>query len=238
MICEYTVLNVNKWNMFLYKSQASLHFWSVCWRSFIMRHVVLNTKRYKLPSHLEIPTTPFPSKGVKRNLPGSNLNRPSLFRRIPDQSDHSKALLAVNSTKVEEKLVTDYTKQAKAADKKHLDGKTLNEALILDTLEQLKSKKKTTKGKRPPTKKKKKATSKKLKKKTQPNFSITSWLAFELTSHKNGRANSWNHFPPRDWLLATGPWSKLKYCNKQEKKLGWKGAFLSKNQKKSTTATI
>ena len=93
-----------------------------------MRHVVLNTKRYKLPSHLEIPTTPFPSKGVKRNLPGSNLNRASLFRRIPDQSDHSKALLAVNSTKVEEKLVTDYTKQAKAADKKHLDGKTLNEA--------------------------------------------------------------------------------------------------------------
>ena len=139
-----------------------------------MRQVVLNTKRYKLPSNLEIPTTPFPSKGVKRNLPGSNLNRASLFCRIPDQSDHSKALLAVNSTKVEEKLVTDYTKQAKAADKKHLDGKTLNEALILDTLEQLKSKKKTAKGKRPPTKKKKKATSKKLKKKTQPNFSISS----------------------------------------------------------------
>ena len=92
---------------------------------------------------------------------------------IPDQSAHSKALLAVPSTKVEEKINTDYTKQAKAATKTHLDGVKMNEDLIFDTLEKLKSKKKNPKKKSNP-KKKKKPPPKKNKKSSKPNFSISS----------------------------------------------------------------
>ena len=36
---------------------------------------------------------------------------------IPDQSPRSKAMLSVPETKVEEKVITDYTKQAEAMDK-------------------------------------------------------------------------------------------------------------------------
>ena len=139
-----------------------------------MRNVSLNTKKYKLPSHLNIPTTtPFPSKVVRRKIFGASSKNPSMFRPIPDQSPKSKALLAVPSTKVEEKIVTDYTKQAKAADKSHLDGVKMNEALIFDTLEKIKPKKKLAK-KRKITKKVKKQPTKKKKKNPQTNFSISS----------------------------------------------------------------
>ena len=82
-------------------------------------------------------------------------------------------MLAVPSTKVEEKINTDYTKQATAASKSRLDGVKMNKDLIFDTLEKLKSKKKTVKKKKTP-KKKKKVPVKKNKKSAEPNFSISS----------------------------------------------------------------
>ena len=154
----------------------SLYFLSVSKYLLTMRNVSLNTKKYKLPSNIDVPTTtPYPYKYVKRNVAGWNHNRASLFRRIPDQSAHSKALLSVPETRVEEKIVTDYTKQAKAAEKTKLDGIKMNEGIIFDTLEKLKSKKKPTgKKKKKTPKKAQKKTTKKFKKPAEPNFSISS----------------------------------------------------------------
>ena len=85
----------------------SLYFLSVSKYLLTMRNMSLNTKKYKLPSNIDVPTTtPYPYKCVKRNVAGWNHNRASLFRRIPDQSAHSKALLSVPETRVEEKIVT------------------------------------------------------------------------------------------------------------------------------------
>ena len=93
--------------------------------------------------------TPFPSKFVKRSVPGSN-NRSNLFRRIPDQSKGSKGLLSVPESSVEEKIVKEYNKQGEDAQKMNLDGVKKNDDLIFDTLEKLKSKKRARKRRKLP----------------------------------------------------------------------------------------
>ena len=119
--------------------------------------------------------TPFPSKFVKRSVPGSN-NRSNLFRRIPDQSKGSKGLLSVPESSVEEKIVKEYNKQGEEAQKMNLDGVKKNDDLIFDTLEKLKSKRKapSQKKKKGAKKNSRKSTSKKFKKSVEPNFSISS----------------------------------------------------------------
>ena len=63
-----------------------------------------------------------------------------MFERIPGQTPKGKALLAVPESKVQEKIVTDYTKQAKTVEKAKLDGLKLDEDLVFKTLAKLKSK--------------------------------------------------------------------------------------------------
>ena len=73
-----------------------------------MRSVSINNKKYKLPSVVKIPTTtPIPQGKCKRNAPGTNFYKTSLFDCIPDQSPKEKALLAVPESQVQQKLVVD-----------------------------------------------------------------------------------------------------------------------------------
>ena len=139
-----------------------------------MRNVSLNTKKYKLPSGINVPTTtPFPSRKIKKNTPGSKFYTSSYFARIPDQSPKEKALLAVPESKVQQNIVTDYTKQSKAVEKTRQHGLKLDQDLIFETLKKLKTKGK--KGKKQPAKKPKKSSeSKKIKKASTPNFALSS----------------------------------------------------------------
>ena len=141
-----------------------------------MRNVSINKKRYKLPASIKVPTTtPFPDKRTIRNTPGKKARRPSVFMPIPDQSPKEKAILAVPSSKVEEKIVTDYTKQAKETDKRHLDGLNLDKDIIFETLKKLKAKeKKEKKAKKVPTGTKKEKPRKKNKSSTTQPFAISS----------------------------------------------------------------
>ena len=83
---------------------------------------------------------------------------------IPDQSPRSKAMLSVPETKVEEKVITDYTKQAEAMDKTRLDGLDLDKDIIFETLKKLKAKeKRKKKGKKEAPKSRKKLRAKKIK---------------------------------------------------------------------------
>ena len=76
---------------------------------------------------------------------------------IPDQSANSKVQLVIPQSKVEEKIITDYTAQAKAAEKTYLDGKYLDKNTVFETLKKLKSKeKRKKKGKKVAPKRKKK----------------------------------------------------------------------------------
>ena len=94
---------------------------------------------------------------------------------IPDQSAHSKAQLAISQNKVEEKIITDYTAQAKAAEKTLLDGKDLDKDIVFETLKKLKAKeKRKKKGKRAAPKSKKKTSTKKNKNPKPPQFAISS----------------------------------------------------------------
>ena len=141
-----------------------------------MRNVSINNKKYKLPLGIKVPTTnPFPSKRIVRNTPGHNFYRPNLFMPIPDQSPKSKAQLSIPSSKVEEKVVSDYTKQAKEAEKTHLDGLDIDKDIIFESLKKLKAKeKKKKKIKKGVSKSKKKAPRKKDKSKVSPAFTISS----------------------------------------------------------------
>ena len=106
-----------------------------------MRNVSLNSRRYELPSGVRVPTTtPFPKKKFKRNAPGSNFYTTTLFERIPDQSPKEKALLAVPQSRVQEKLITDYSQQAKNVEKTKLNRLNLDQELVFETFEKLKSK--------------------------------------------------------------------------------------------------
>ena len=138
-----------------------------------MRHVYINTKKCKLPKGIKVPTTiPFPNRKSKKNTPGVNFYRPTYFAKIPDQSPKEKALLAVPESKVQEKIVTDYSKQAKAVDKSKLDGLKLDQDIVFDTLKKLKSK--GGKSKKTPSKKSKKVKgSKSLKNNTKINFAVS-----------------------------------------------------------------
>ena len=140
-----------------------------------MKNVQINNKRYKLPSSIKPPTTqPFPSK-LTRNTPGLNFYRPSMFMRIPDISAKNKAELAIPQSKVEEKIVTDYTAKAKEADKSHLDGLDIDKDMIFETLKKLKAKNKgKKKGKKETPKTKKKNPSKKNKSTAPQPFTISS----------------------------------------------------------------
>ena len=139
-----------------------------------MRNVYLNSKKYKLPSDFRVPTTiQYPQKRYKRNAPGTSFYKASMFERIPGQTPKEKALLAVPESKVQEKIVTDYTKQAKTVEKAKLDGLKLDEDLVFKTLAKLNSK--DRKRKKEPKKNPKKSTqAKKIKKTTPPNFALSS----------------------------------------------------------------
>ena len=138
-----------------------------------MRNVSLNTKKYKLPSTIKAPTTiPFPSRNINKNTPGTTHFTSYLFQRIPDQTPHEKALLQVPESKVQENIITDYTKQSKAAEKTKLDGLQLDKDIVFDTFKKLESK--GRKRKKPPAKiSKKPKPTKKVKKGITPNFAIS-----------------------------------------------------------------
>ena len=144
-----------------------------------MRNVQINNKRYKLPASIKPPTTqPFPSKPT-RNTPGFNFYRPSMFMPIPDISAKSKAELAIPQSKVEEKIVTDYTAKAKEADKSQLDGLDIDNDIIFETLKKLKAKNNgKSKGKKKGGKEAPKARKKNLSKKNKSSslepFAISS----------------------------------------------------------------
>ena len=139
-----------------------------------MRNVSLNSRRYKLPSGVRVPTTtPFSKKKFKRNAPGSNFYTTTLFERIPDQSPKEKALLAVPQSRVQEKLITDYFQQAKNVEKTKLDGLKLDQDLVFETFEKLKSKERKRK-KESNKKPKKSEEPKKVKKTPTPNFALSS----------------------------------------------------------------
>ena len=119
-----------------------------------MRHLSINTKKYKLPKGIKVPTTIlFPNRKNKKNTLGVNFYGPTYFAKIPDQSPKEKALLAVPESKVQEKIVTDYSKQAKAVDKSKLDGFKLDQDIVFGTLKKLKTK--GGKSKKTPSKKSK-----------------------------------------------------------------------------------
>ena len=95
-----------------------------------------------------------------------------MFERIPDQSPREKALLAVPESRVQENLVTSYSKQAKAVEKTKLDGLKLDQDLVFETLKKLETKEKKAK-KRPAKKPKKSEEQKKVKKTATPNFALS-----------------------------------------------------------------
>ena len=87
-----------------------------------MRNVLIDRlrKNYKLPSNIDLPSTPFPlkrSKGSK--VPGSNFKqKTTLFSSIPDVPERDKKILSLPETKVETKIIKNYTKQPKQMNKK------------------------------------------------------------------------------------------------------------------------
>ena len=138
-----------------------------------MQNVSLNTKRYELPSGFKVPSVvPFPSRKINRNTPGSTHYTSYLFQPVPDQTPHEKALLQVPESRVQENIISDYTKQAKAAEKTKLDGLKLDKDIVFETFKKLGSKGKKRKAE--PLKKSKKVTPpKKNKKALSPNFAIS-----------------------------------------------------------------
>ena len=135
-----------------------------------MRNISINSKRYKLPQGIKVPTTtPFPSKKIKRNTPGSKYYSSNYFAKIPDQTPKEKALLAIPQSRVQANIVKNYSEQAVSAEKTKQDGLKLDQDLVFETLKKLKSKKKNTKNKSV-----KKSNSKKIKKTKPANFSISS----------------------------------------------------------------
>ena len=121
-----------------------------------MRNVLIDRlrKNYKLPSNIDLPSTPFPlkrSKGSK--VPGSNFKqKTTLFSSIPDVPERDKKILSLPETKVETKIIKNYTKQPEQMNKKsHLDGSAkLNEDVIFESFKKLqqKSKRKSRKKRR------------------------------------------------------------------------------------------
>ena len=135
-----------------------------------MRNISINSKRYKLAQGIKVPTTtPFPSKKIKRNTPGSKYYSSNYFAKIPDQTPKEKALLAIPQSRVQANIVKNYSEQAVSAEKTKQDGLKLDQDLVFETLKKLKSKKKNTKNKSV-----KKSNSKKIKKTKPANFSISS----------------------------------------------------------------
>ena len=139
-----------------------------------MRNVSLNSKRYKLPSGIKVPTTTlYPSKRTKRNTPGSKFYSSNYFAKIPDQTTREKALLAIPQSRVQENIVKNYSEQAVSAEKTKQVGLKLDQNLVFETLNKLKSRKKNTKNQK--VKKSNKSTNSKKIKKTKPaNFAISS----------------------------------------------------------------
>ena len=109
-----------------------------------MRNVSLNSKQYKLPSGIKVPTTtPYPSKWTKRNTPGSKFYSSNYFAKSPDQKPKEKALFAIPQSRVQENIVKNYSEQAVSAEKTKQDGLKLDQDLVFETLNKLKSKTKT-----------------------------------------------------------------------------------------------
>ena len=143
-----------------------------------MRNVLIDgmRKNYKLPSNIDLPTTPFPSNRAKGSkVPGSNFQKASLFTSIPDVPKREKAVLSLPESKVETKLITNFSKQPEQMDKKSLlDGPRLNEDVIFQSFKKLQHKTKAKKSKKKKKETKKSKTGKKANQKNKSNITVRS----------------------------------------------------------------
>ena len=153
-----------------------------------MRNILLDRlrKSYRLPSKIDLPSTPFPSQRTKGSrVPGSSKIKASLWSRIPDITPREKSVLSLPESKVETNIISDYTKKSKPLDSKNkLDGPKLNEDVIFDSFKTLQKRLKS----KTPTKKKKEKKKEKKKKSVNKERKETKFSSRKVKLNINPRS--------------------------------------------------